>query len=121
MHGLLVACLDSLKAQGDLGADESGPNLEEVKDCTTEQLLGSPLLTLKVRWLVTAEIFTRPVVIEKMSFEDLFKLVDLDPFLQAQDDMRKANAVKCIDDALKDRNAWSTLTTVWAPTLTLTG
>lgn len=80
-----------------------------------EELQTSPRETMKLRWLIAANLFnaTRDDS-QKASLDRIQTWVDADPFLSSQKEFMQSNALQTIDGMAADRENWDKLKTVRA-------
>ena len=80
----------------------------------TEELSASPLLCLKLRWVIADMLFGSRADRDPVPESTMEKIIDADPFLGAHSEFKKANAVKHIDDVKQGREQWIAVKTVGA-------
>lgn len=114
----LQTCLELLKAGEYVDADASVIDSDDLL-LSTEELSTSPGQTLKLRYVIASQLFTSVGDSDKIGHADLLKLIDADPFLGTIDELKKANSVVPVADALKARNDWNLLKTDWASAISL--
>ena len=80
----------------------------------TEELSASPLLCLKLRWVIADMLFGTCTDRDNVPESTMEKIIDADPFLGAHSEFKKAKGVKHVDDVKKGREQWTAVKTVGA-------
>ena len=108
-----------LRADGHIATETSLVAFSDVKDYTAEELSTSPVKALQLRWVMARAVFSEVVSGSPISTEKLMKLVEMDPFLASQEELKRVEAVLHVNGVRDGREGWSQCKTVPCPSLPL--
>lgn len=103
---LLPTCMDLLKADSVIGEDTHEIGLHDVTRCSDE-LNASPLESLKLRMLIARRMFSDQHT-SPNEVDETLKLIDADPFMSQEPEMKKAGSALPLPSVIIDRDGWST-------------
>lgn len=113
--GMIQTCLKLLHENGNIAeAAMSQITFDKVNAMTQDELMSSPSLAMQLRCFLAHRLFDSAFYDQVRDHEqddlnnmtECEKAMDLDPFLGAQEEMRKPQAVLHIDKVLGARDNW---------------